>query len=83
MQEDTGDVSSIPGSGRSPGEGNETLPLIHTSALEGQGAGFLHPESLQGTQSGVCELELFLASISDGEGSGTPLRYSCLENAMD
>ena len=33
MQEDTRDVNSIPGSGRSPGEGNETLPLIRTSAL--------------------------------------------------
>jgi len=34
MHEDTRDVSSIPGSGRSPGEGNENLPLIRrTSAL--------------------------------------------------
>ena len=23
------------------------------------------------------------ASVSDGEGNGTPLQYSCLENPMD
>ena len=27
--------------------------------------------------------DLFIASIWNGEGSGTPLQYSCLENPMD
>ena len=26
---------------------------------------------------------LFVSSISCGEGNGTPLQYSCLENPMD
>ena len=31
----------------------------------------------------LLELELLVASFADGEGDGTPLQYSCLENPMD
>ena len=28
-------------------------------------------------------VELLMIRISEGEGNGTPLQYSCLENPMD
>ena len=36
-------------------------------------------------QGCICFLAAFLrvTSISSGEGDGTPLQYSCLENPMD
>ena len=27
--------------------------------------------------------EIYIATVLDGEGTGTPLQYSCLENPMD
>ena len=78
----TGDAGSIPGWGRSPGEGHGN-PLQY-SCLE-------EPMDREALGSAVKSLPANagdLVSIpgpgrSPGEGNGSPLQYSCLEEPMD
>ena len=65
-----GDLGSIPGLGRSPGEGNGN-PLPGGS--EGKVSAYSAGDSGSIPGSGR----------SPGEGNGNPLQYSCLENPMD
>ena len=78
-----GGQGSIPGSGRSPGEGNGTpTPVL----LPGKSHG---PRSLVGSpwghqESDTTERLHFHFSLSCiGGGDGNPLQCSCLENARD
>ena len=65
-----GDPGSIPGSERSPGEGNGS-PLQY-SCLENPMDG----GAWQATVYGV-------GKIPSGGGNGYPLQYPCLDNLMD
>jgi len=38
---------------------------------------------VEGTSDRQLRTHLMGSQIQDGEGNGTPLRYSCLENPMD
>ena len=38
---------------------------------------------VSGTFCATCKLDLHFSSNQYGEGKGTPLQYSCLENPMD
>ena len=79
----TGDLGSISGLGRSPGEGND-YPLQY-SCLENsmdRGVWWLHPWSHK--ELDITEWLHFHFSLSCiGEGNGNPLQYSCLENPRD
>ena len=73
-----GDLGSIPGSGRSPGEGNGN-PLQYSYGLSGGSE----------VKASACNV-VVLGSIpesgrsrSPGEGKSNPLQYSCLGNLMD
>ena len=53
-----------------------------------KGAAFLHAQLVSWAKGALgktlyldCELEG--SGLEDGEGNGTPLQYSCLENPMD
>ena len=79
----TGDLGSIPGSGRFPGEGSEPTPVLLPGEFYGQ-------RSLAGYSPwGHKELDMteqlhFHFSLSCvGEGNGSPLLCSCLENPRD
>ena len=80
-----GDPGSIPGSGKSPGEGNG-YPLQY-SCLENS----MDREAWQATyspwglkESDTTERLPFHVSLSCvGEGNGKPLQCSCLENPRD
>ena len=79
-----GDPGSIPGSGRSPGEGNGN-PLQY-SCLENHMDGGAWLATVHGVAKSRTRLSNFTITITMylvGEGSGTPLQYSCLENPMD
>ena len=96
---DTGNEGSIPGLGRSPGEGNDNpLQQFLRGKFHGQRrlAGYSlwgHKELdmtewLTHTPLGRTQKSLNNGSIpglgrSPGEGNGHPLQYSCLENSMD
>ena len=64
-----GDLGSIPGSGRSPGEGKD-YPL--------QYSGLENSMDCMGSQ----RVGQDWATFTSGEGNGNPLQYSCLENSM-
>ena len=83
-----GDPGSIPGSGRSPGEGNGN-PLQYSC-----------PPPIKGAQRNILlfpggfEVKASAWNVGDpgsipglgrspGEGNGNPLQYSCLENYME
>ena len=70
---DAKDAGSIPGSGRSPGEGNGN-PLQY-SCLGNP----MDREAWRATVHGISKSWTRL-SDSAGGGNGTPLQYSCLEN---
>ena len=71
-----GDLGSIPGLGRSPGEGNgHPTPVFLPGEFQGQ----RNPAGL----SPWGRKELDTTEQLTGEGNGTPLQYSCLENPMD
>ena len=72
-----GDVDSIPGLGRSPGEGNGRLP---TPVFLGFPGGSDSKESTCNTEDLGSIPEL---GRSPGGGNGNPLQYSCLEKPMD
>ena len=80
-----GDQGSIPGSGRSPGEGNGN-PLQH-SYLENpmdEGAWLIGYSPWGHKQSDTTErLHFYFPLSCIGEGNGNPLQCSCLENPMD
>ena len=78
-----GDVGWIPGSGRSPGEGNGN-PLQY-SCLENP----TDRRAWQAIVCGVAKSQTQLKQLSTqnglgnlGEGNGIPLQYSCLENPI-
>jgi len=73
----TGDVDSIPGLGRSPGERNGWLPIPGFLGFPG---GSDSKESTYNTKDLGSIPEL---GRSPGGGNGNPLQYSCLENPMD
>ena len=64
-----GDLGSIPGLERSPGEG------------KGYSTQVFWPGEFHGLYSWGCRVGHNWATF--GEGNGTPLQYSCLENPMD
>ena len=85
-----GDPGSIPGLGRSPGEGNGN-PLQY-SCLEN----LMDRGAWRATVHGVTKSRTWLSDFTFhfplsflphkrcvGEGNGNPLQYSCLENHMD
>ena len=73
-KESTGDVGSVPGWGRSLGEGNGNL----FSILAWQITWTQEPGGLQSTGSQRVGHDWVI-----GEGNGKPLQYSCLENPMN
>ena len=86
-----GDLGSIPGLGRSPGE-EKGYPLQY-SGLENSMDCMVHgvpkggfPHSSVGKESACSTGDLGSTpglGRSPGEGNGNPLQYSCLENPMD
>ena len=85
-----GAEGSIPGSGRFPGEGNDNQ-LQYSCLEKSHGQRSLMGYSPQGCKRATKQQQqtwfrpdscLHLAPLS-GEGNGTPLQYSCLENPMD
>ena len=92
-----GDPGSIPGSGRSPREGNSYS--LHYSCLEnstGRGAWRVTVHGVTENQTQLshfhfhhriiyvlCCLICVSLDISIGGGNGIPFQYSCLENPMD
>ena len=74
-----GHSGSIPGLGRSPGEGNGN-PL-QDSCLENPMDG----GAWWATVHGVAKSQTRLSNLTYafGEGNGNPLQYSCLENSMN
>ena len=90
---DVRDVGSIPGSGRSPGGGHGN-PLqesclenaldrgVWQAAVPGVTKSQPQPQRLS-TQAADSYLAFGGTQHSLGEGSGTPLQYSCLEKPMD
>ena len=70
-----GDPGSIPGSGRSAGEGIGYPFQSSWASLVAQLV--KNPPAMQGDLGSICEL-----GRSPGEGKGHPLRYSGLENSM-
>ena len=76
-----GDAGSIPGSGRSPGEGNG-YPLQY-SCLENpmdRGACWAAVHGVTQSQTGLKQLSMHACV---GEGNSNPLQYSCLEKSRD
>ena len=84
-----GDLGSVPGLGRSPGEGNSNLLQYSSTPV-------LLPRKSQGQRSlVVCspwgreesdmteQLHFHFLLSSIGEGNGNPLQCSCLENPRD
>ena len=85
----TGELGSIPGSGRSPGEGNGNplqYPCLEIPRREEPGR--LQPMRSQRVGHD-CATEhthityFQISSIVTGEGNSNPLQNSCLENLMD
>ena len=94
-----GDVGSIPGLGRSSGEGNGN-PLQYSCLENSMDKGawratvhgvarFGHDQAIPGGSDGKASAynagdpgSIPGLGRSSGEGNGTPLQYSCLENPM-
>ena len=80
-----GGPSLIPGSGRSPGEGNGN-PLQY-SCLENPMDGEAWWATVHGVAKSRTRLSDFthtyLLMESDGEGNGNPLQHPCLENPLN
>ena len=72
-----GDPGSIPGSGRSPGEGTG-YPLQYPWASHGGGSNSKEYACNVGDEGSISGL-----GKSPGGGHANPLQYSCLENPMD
>ena len=69
-----GDRGSIPGSGRSPGEGNVKRGLPTWCSVK----------NLPANAGDSGDISLIPGSgRSFGGGNGNPLKYSCLENCLD
>ena len=86
------DVSSIPGSGRSPGGGHGNpfqYSCLENSMDRGAWQAKVHRDAKIWTQlkrfsPRAGDLDLIPGSgRSPGEGNGSPLQYSCLGNPMD
>ena len=85
-----GDLGSIPGLGRSPGEG-KGYPLQF--GLENSMDCIVHGVAKSWTQLSdfhfhmgnmyICVIYFILLVFSPGERKGHPLQYSCLENPVD
>ena len=79
-----GDLDSIPGLGRSPGEGNSnSTPVFLPGKSHGQrglvGYSPWGHEELDTTE----RLHFHFSLPCTGKGNGDPLQYSCLENPRD
>ena len=87
---DTRDTCSIPGLGRSPGEGNGN-PLQYSChpppAKKGAQSNILGFPGSSEVKVSACDagdLDLIPGlGRSPGEGNDNPLQYSCLENPRD
>ena len=77
----TGDICSIPGSGRSPEEGNSN-PLQYSSLRNPMDRGFWW-SSVHGVVLSRTQLKLLSIHACIGGGKGNPLHYSCLESPRD
>ena len=82
-----GDLGSIPGSGRSPGERNDN-PLQYSCPRKKRAQrnilGFPGGSEVKASAWNAGDLGSILGSgRSPGEGNGNKLQYSCLENPMD
>ena len=74
-----GDAASVPGSGRSPGEGNGNAVQYSWASQV-----MLVVKNLPASTGDVRDMGLFPGlGTSPGEGNGNQLQYSCLENSMD
>ena len=83
-----GDLGSIPGAGRSPGEGN--VCTFQYSCLENsmdRGASWLQSMRLQRVKhnrvTNTFTFSYICIYMHIGEGNDNPLQYSSLENPMD
>ena len=75
------DPGSIPGTGRSHGEGNGRM-ATHYSILASRIPQTEEPGGLQSI--GILRNKVYGSlAFKTGEGNGTPLQHSCLENPMD
>ena len=94
---DAGDAGSIPGSGRSLGEGNGN-PLQYSCLGNPMSRGAwwatVHGVAKESDVTGGSDGKASACNAGDlgsipgsgrspGEGNGNPLQYSCLENFMD
>ena len=78
----TGDPRSIPGSGRTPGEGNGN-PLQYSCLENPMDGGAWWATVHRFTMINDCNSVTLDMGRCPGEGNGKPLQYSCLENPMD
>ena len=79
-----GDLGSIPGLGRSPGEGNGN-PLQYScleKPMDG-GAWWATVNGVAKSRTRLSDFTLLTSYFIAREGNGNPLQYSCLENPMD
>ena len=81
---DVREAGSIPGSGRSPGEGNGNL-LQYSCLEKSHGRGSLEGCSPRGRKEldTTEQLPFHFSHSCIGEGNGNPLQCSCLENPRD
>ena len=79
-----GDPGSVPGPGRSPGEGNDN-PLQYScleNPMDGWRSQLVHGVTKSQTQLTDFTFTFTLGRFS-GQGNGNPLQYSCQRNPMD
>ena len=81
---DAGDLGSISGSGRSPGEGDgnsHQYSCLENSMDRGAWRATVHGGAK--SQTPLSNFTFFLSIVPFGKGNDNPLQCSCLENPMD
>ena len=78
-----GDPGSIPGSGRSPGEGNATPPVFLPGESHGWRSQVGYSPRGRKELDTTEQLHFHFSLSCIGEGNGNPLQCSCQENPRD